>query len=185
MARSLVRAIRGKQRPERDPTEVELAYLAGVMDSDGCFSIAKMAAWKQRNANPRYVFCMNVINTSEDLMKWLVERFGGRYSNRRRQMRENHKITFDWYFTNGKALWLLEIIRPYLVVKTKQCDVALDLLKNWKTARGGAGIHRLLDPQEVGRRESCYQEMKRLNRLGLVQPQRLNPLAPQAGDAIV
>lgn len=178
MARRLAMATRGKQRP----AVRSLCYMAGVMDSDGCFSISKMAAGKQTTKNPRYVFVMNVVNTSEDLMRWLVEKFGGRYLHRK-QMKPNHKITYDWWFANGKALWLLKLVEPHLVVKKSQCRLGIVLLENWKTPTGGLGART--EDAEVARREACYVEMKRLNRLGLVQPQRLSPLAPQAGDAIV
>ena len=179
MARQLAMATRGKQIPTRKPSAVELSYLAGVMDSDGCFSIAKMAAGKQTNKNPRYVFCMNVVNTSEPLMKWLVERFGGHYAHRRKQVRENHKIIYDWWFNNGKALWLLKLIERHLVVKPAQCRLGIELLSKWQTPKGGLGA--TTDPKEVERREACYLQMKLLNRVGIVQPQRLSPLAPSNG----
>lgn len=174
MAHKLAMATRGKQGFK--PTVRQLCYLAGVMDSDGCFSIGKQRAGIQRTANPRYVFCMNVVNTSEPLMKWLVEKFGGRYSHRRKQMSERHKITYDWYYQNGKALWLLRLIEPHLVVKGAQCRVAIQLLENWKTNQGG--VASKTDDAEVARRDACYLAMKALNHFGPVQPQRLSPLAP-------
>ena len=174
MARNLAMATRGKQGYK--PTVRELCYMAGVMDSDGCIAISKIAAGVQRTKNPRYVFRMNVVNTSETLMKWLVEKFGGRYANRRKQMSERHKITYDWFFENGKALWLLRKIEPHLVIKGAQCRNAIQLLEGWKTNQGGVGSRT--DDAEVARREACYLRMKSLNRFGPVQPQRLSPLAP-------
>lgn len=174
MARMLAMATRGKQGFK--PTVRALCYLAGVMDSDGSFSIGKQRAGIQRTANPRYTFSMNVVNTSETLMKWLVEKFGGRYSHRRKQMSERHKITYDWWYNNGKALWLLKLIEPYLVIKSAQCRNAIQFIENWKTNQGGVGSKT--DDAEVARREACYLQMKLLNRFGPVQPQRLSPLAP-------
>ena len=176
MARSLVKATRGKQG--KKPTVRQLCYLAGVMDSDGCFTIAKMAAGKQSTKTPRYVFWMSVVNTSETLMKWLVEQFGGRYSQRRKQISERHKITYDWYYQNGKAIWLLKLIEPHLVIKGAQCRNAIQLLDGWKTNHG---MGARTDDAEVARRESHYLRMKSLNQTGPVQPQRLSPLAPVAG----
>lgn len=173
MARELAMATRSKQGLR--PTTRELCYLAGVIDSDGCLSISKMKAGIQKTKNPRYVFCMNVTNTSEILMKWLVEKFGGFY-NHRKQLSERHKITYGWFYTNGKALWLLKLIEPHLVVKGAQCRNAIQFLENWKTNQGGAGS--TTDDAEVDRREKCYLRMKSLNRFGPVQPQRLSPLAP-------
>lgn len=174
MARKLVKVTRGKQGFK--PTVRQLCYLAGVLDADGCFVIAKVSAGVQRTKNPRYVFWLSVVNTSETLMKWLVEHFGGRYSQRRKQMSESHKITYDWYYQNGKALWLLRLIEPLLVIKGAQCRNAIQLLKNWKTNHSGVGSKT--EPAEVARREAHYLQMKFLNQFGPVQPQRLSPLAP-------
>lgn len=177
MAQNLVMVTRGKQGLE----PIDIAYFAGVMDSDGCFSISKAKAGIQKTKTPRYVFNMTVVNTSEKMMCWLVEKFGGRYKTRRK-MSENHKTTFDWNLSNGTALWLLKLVEPYLVAKRAQSKVALDFLENWVTNHGRG---TRIDEQEVARRESCYQEMKWLNKFGPVQPQRLSPLAPHEGDAIV
>lgn len=183
MAQKLAMATRGKQGLK--PTVRQLCYLAGVMDSDGCFAISKMNAGIQRTKNPRYVFTMIVVNTSETLMKWLVEHFGGSYSSRRKQQSENHKITYDWFFNNGKALWLIKLIEPHLVIKSEQCRNAIQFLEGWKTNQSGTGSRT--DDAEVARREAHYLRMKMLNQFGPVQPQRLSPLAPDGnqGDAIV
>lgn len=172
MARKLAMATRGKQGPDIK----DLCYLAGVIDSDGCLSITKNKAGIKRIKNPRYVFCMNITNTSKELMNWLEEKFGGRYGAHRKRLSEKHKVTYDWRFSNGKALWLLELIEPLLVVKGAQARIGIQLLQNWKTNNGGVGSST--DDQEVTRRELCYQQIKELNKFGPVQPQRLSPLAP-------
>lgn len=168
MARELAMATRGKQ----EPTIAELCYLAGVLDSDGCLSITKNIGLRK---NPRYVFAMNVTNTSETLMIWLVEKFGGFY-NHRRQMSERHKITYGWHHRNGSAFWILKLVEPHLIIKGAQARVAIQLLENWKTTQGG--FASCIEDAEVERREGCYLQMKVLNRFGPVQPQRLSPLAP-------
>ena len=178
MARALATATRGKQVP----AAIKLSYFAGVMDSDGCFAISKMKAGIQRNKNPRYVFTMIVTNTNETMMKWLVRNFGGTYWGRR-MLSEKHKQTYNWRFSNGRAIWILEAVRPYLVAKRAQCALAIELLSKWKTNHG---MGARTSDKEVARREACYLKMKWLNKTGPVQPQRLNSLAPvQQGDAIV
>ena len=171
MGRKLAMATRDKQVPL-----TAICYLAGVIDSDGCISISKMRAGRQRTANPRYVLTVNVVNTSESLMVWLVKKFGGRYKVRRKA-NDLHKTTYDWWYNNGKAIWLLDLIEPFLIVKNRQAKLGIRFIRNWKT---NFGRGERLDDNEVQRRESCYLHMKELNRTGTVQLQRLNPLAPAA-----
>ena len=151
-------ATRGKQ-----PKVTELCYLAGILDADGCISISKMKAGQQGTANPRYVLTVNVVNTSLELMEWLVERFGGRYKVRRLQS-QNHKATYDWWFNNGKAADLLRLIKPHLRIKQNRAKVGLSLMDGW--TRGPRGPGAKTPPEEVERRESHYQEMKALNQFG-------------------
>lgn len=180
MCYSLDMTTRSKQVPT-----TALYYLAGVIDSDGCISISKMAAGKQRTSSPRYVLTVNVVNTSVALMEWLVGNFGGRYKCRRLAS-ANHKATYDWWFNNSKAAELLTLVEPFLIVKGDQARHGIALLQGW--VRGPLGQGAKTPPEEVHRREVYYQRMKALNQTGPVQPQRLSPWAPapfKQDDAIV
>jgi hypothetical protein len=179
MARSLAMATRGKL----NPTTNEICYLAGIIDSDGCISISKMKPGKQRTINPRYVLTVNVVNTSEKLMNWLVEKFGGRYKVRRRVL-ETHKFTFDWWFNNGKALELLKTIEPYLIVKRERARLGIEFIENWVTLHGQGAVTPI---NEVERREEFYVAMKVLNRTGYTAATTKPPgsCSVQQDDAIV
>ena len=174
-------ATRGKQ----GITEVQASYLAGCFDADGSVSIAKSGAGVQGIKNPRYVLRVNIVNTSVDLMNWLYENFGGLVKKRPLANPEKHRQTYDWSFDNGKALYVLELMEPYLIVKKERVQVAIELLRGWKTNHG-RGAQTSVD--EVKRREALYLKMKALNQFGPVQPQRLSPPAPvtsRQDDAIV
>ena len=149
-------ATRGKQ-----VQATTLCYLAGVIDSDGCISISKMKAGKQGTKAPRYVLTVNVVNTSEVLMRWLVENFGGRYKNRVR-VSLAHRQTFDWFYCNGKAADLLTLVEPFLLVKREQARLGLIFIREgrWLSSKLGTPAY------EVERRETCYRRMKALNQTG-------------------
>lgn len=153
--------------------ERDLAYLAGIIDSDGCIGMFKSRAGIQRIKNPRYVLTVTVVNTSQELMNWLVEKIGGTYTARKRSKKE-HKLTFSWRYDNAKAALLLKDIRPYLIVKRQQADVGIELIDNWKTNHGRGAT---TSTEEIGRRDALWERMKFLNQTG-VQPQRLNLPAP-------
>lgn len=161
---------------------LKLSYLAGVIDSDGCIAISKYGD-TGGNRSPRYVIDVTVVNTSLRLMNWLVENFGGFYSERKR-VSPNHKRTYSWKYTNSKAVTLLTLIEPYLVEKWDRASNAINFYDESKFRRNG---NNRTDPEEIARRESHYQIAKLLNQTGPVQPQRLNSEAPAGSrdDAIV
>lgn len=173
MARNLAMATRGKQVPKE-----HIIYLAGMVDADGSVNISKNAPSTVKNAamkNPRYVLHLSVVNTHKGLMEWLVANFGGIYRARKNAKPTHHKPTHLWRFDNGKALPLLEMLEPYLIVKKERAQLGIEFLRGWKTSHG-MGIPT--DPAEIARRELCWQRMSAMNKLGPVQPQRLSPLAP-------
>lgn len=164
-------------------TSDKLAYMAGVIDSDGCIAISKYYDTTKPNRSPRYVIDVTVVNTSLRLMNWLVENFGGSYSERRRQS-ENHKTAYSWKYTNSKAVKLLTLIEPYLVEKWDRAQNAIMFFGDDNFKRNG---NTRVSDEELARRESHYVVAKMLNQTGPVQPQRLNSQAPVSSqdDAIV
>lgn len=178
MARAMTMATRGKQ----GITEVQAAYLAGCFDADGSVSISKSGAGTQGIKNPRYVLRINIVNTSVELMNWLYENFGGLIKKRPLINPEKHRQTYDWSYDNGKAIDVLELMEPHLIVKQERVRLGIELLRGWKTNHGrGAQT----SAEEVARREALYQRMKALNQFGPVQPQRLSLLAPVSSGGMM
>ena len=152
----------------------KLSYLAGVIDSDGCIAISKYYDSDKPNRSPRYIVDLCVVNTSLRLMKWLVENFGGFYTERKR-VSDKHKRTYSCKYTNSKAVYLLTLIEPYLVEKWDRAKNAIDFYGDGNFKRNG---NNRLSEEELARRESHYILSKMLNQTGPVQPQRLNSEAP-------
>ena len=178
-------ATRGKQTS----TKTDRAYAAGVLDADGsiCISKAKPATLlkavesdkTRRFMNPRYVVYVNVVNTSEVLMHWLCERFGGRFAPRKMQHPDRQRQTFDWRLQNNGCEPFLRLVAPYLQIKKERAYTALRFWDEAISYPKGRGAR--LPQSEVDRREALYCEMKGLNQVGVVQPQRLSPEAPPSG----
>jgi len=165
-------------------SEVTLAYLAGVLDSDGCITINKYFNPKHPNRSPRYVLNLIVVNTSLRLMNWLADNFGGTFKERK-QMSPAHKLTYHWQYTNAKAAHLLELVKPHLIEKFDRAANGIEFILGGEgfVRAGNKGTSEL----ELERREVHYQIGKMLNQTGPVQPQRLNLEAPVGlqDDAIV
>lgn len=165
-------------------SEIKLAYLAGVVDSDGCITIMKYYDPKRPHRTPRYTLNIIVVNTSLRLMNWLADNFGGTFKERKK-VSEHHKLTYHWQYTNSKASHLLALIKPLLIEKFDRAANGIELIEGGDTLNPRGSTP--LSTEEIARRESHYQIGKMLNQSGIVQPQRLNMETPARlqDDAIV
>ncbi len=164
-----------------------LAYMAGVVDSDGWIGINRSGTNPQRRAYPRYQPQVCVVNTALHLLRLFEIEFGGSILTRRK-VKANHKTTYYWKLGDRKAAEFCAVIVPYLRVKRAQAE----LLVEWMATKHGPevlGRGAKLSEAEVARREAMYQRYKALND-DRRYPQRLieaapGPKATSEGDVIV
>jgi len=107
-----------------------------MMDGEGSFSITKSTI-RDRKGKPYNAFDCKVMisNTSEVLMKWLQERFGGTYrvtvkhisqkarANGQKSLKPCFRWTVEGY--ENQAYFIYHIL-PYLVIKLEQAKTALE-----------------------------------------------------------
>ena len=142
--------------------KLQLAYLAGIIDGEGCLGISKNTTKKQRQKNPKYQSEVCIINTDTRLMNWLKENFGG-LVNERKIYGPNDKISYRWRIKESQHQIILKAIIPHLVIKTEQAKLIIKFLTN-KTQNNLDG--REVSQKEIIRREYYYQEIKKLNTRG-------------------
>lgn len=157
----------------RKQSPADVAYLAGLIDSDGYIGIVKSKPNKAAGCkNPAYVLTVNFTNTNQDIMDWLVETFGGKYYARKMPENRNWKQCYNWINTNQKGRIILELLKDHLRVKKAQAYLCLELMDNWTVNKHGT------PKEELARRERLFREVQELNTVGLVQRERLNSEAP-------
>lgn len=136
--------------------EKNLSYLAGLIDGEGCLS-----AWRYWNKNRtdcspyfQYSCRLNITNTSLELMKQLIQYYGGGY-RMTRPANGKHKARYEWRPKGKKNLELLLLgIIPHLLIKREQAELLLE----W--VRLGYDTH--------DRRFEIIQRLNNLNRKGSV-----------------
>lgn len=159
------------------------SYLAGLIDGEGCISIAHRIKEGQKltkihktraNTHPYRMFSLriSITNTYLPLMKWLIANFGGVYYQKR-QPSEKHKASFEWR-PKGRANMekMLLGILPYMVIKTEQAKVALEYVR--MTANG---------EHNPDKRQQLYLRAKDLNRKGICVTTN-TPDCPKNGQMI-
>jgi hypothetical protein len=156
------------------PIEV-LAYVAGIIDGEGCIHINRSTFPRQPHLSTRYTAMVTVGNTGRPLMNLLEATFGGRIDTR--PATDRHKEFYVWNAAGPRAAHVLRLVRPYLRLKQAQCDLLLAFIDGFRSFRGGSyarGHAPRIGLEELARRERIWREIKALNRPGPVRSNTLS-----------
>lgn len=101
------------------------AYTAGLMDGDGNLSILKKY---DSDGYDNFSVQIRFYNTNLQVMKWMVETFGGTYRIDREETSRN-KTGYSW-MPNGAEhqKWFILRILPYLQLKTEEAEIILEYI---------------------------------------------------------
>ena len=68
----------------KDQNIAQLAYLAGIIDGEGCFFIGKSKTSRPYGCGFHFYAVLRITNTDEGLILWLEKTFGGAKNSRYR-----------------------------------------------------------------------------------------------------
>jgi hypothetical protein len=118
------------------------AYVAGLLDAEGCIEIAKGILPN----TIQYLSRLKISNKDKRVMNYLVSHFGGTF----KKEPNNDDWMYNWRITNAKHMtWFLSTILPYTQIKTQEALVALEY----------CNLNGVKDPQ---RREVLYLRSREL-----------------------
>jgi hypothetical protein len=104
------------------------AWAAGIIDADGCITIKRQrrgeATYYSLQVIVSQVSAMGSLTDPPPVIRHLMP-FGGNTSYQR-PARLHRRPLWTWQVTGAKAEAFLRVIRPYLVGKADQADVAID-----------------------------------------------------------
>lgn len=156
--------------------ETILAYLAGVLDSDGTIGV-KRSTYSMRvtrdSKQPTYSERIHIRQVSREALDLFAATFGGNIG-REDPNAKRGKPLYRWGLTDRKAAVVLEALLPYLRIKRAQAVNCLALrfvkerskIERVAVGRGHRGAAPR--PAEISRlMEECYIEARRLNRVGV------------------
>lgn len=127
-----------------------LSYTGAIIDGEGCILISK-------KVNKRYQLTISVINTSKLLIDFLFQNFGGHIEQGK--PKENHQQFWGWYlFSLNDSIDFLEQINPYLLIKRKQAELALEFAKQRENINKLGNYKRYYIEEQI----RIYEEIKRL-----------------------
>lgn len=149
------------------PTKTDWAYLAGLIDGEGCLTID--SGTYGHSANPTYTLRLIISMTDLDVGNWLVKKFGGAMWHHDARV-GGRKRYFIWKVTNWKVRRVLDNTYKFLIVKKKRAQIAYRWLglkrftrKNYKSGRFSPMPVRTLNA-----RAKCKREIAALNKQKVV-----------------
>lgn len=137
------------------------AYLAGIIDGEGCLRVSKSAARTDlRQKNPVYGIQITVGMGCLKICQLLQDTFGGSIYTERVQ--QGRKTIHRWRVTSKRgAAAVLKKVMPYLIEKREQAECLLEYCRRVKAPEN---CHSGSTPEELQFREDTYRKMSELKR---------------------
>lgn len=151
-----------------DKETMNLAYMAGVMDGDGSFSIIR------RNTNngrsPSYYPCIQLANSFKQLIEFFIDKFGGSSGLKKAKISidgVHRKDSHQWSLQKQtKCLPFLSKIIPFLVVKKDRAKFLKEYCERNPNLRTGS---TRLSQDVLIQREKDYWKMREFNEEGTMK----------------
>ena len=140
-------------------TVAQIAYLAGIIDGEGCLYIGRVKQGKYGSGWQWHVM-LKITSCDESLILWLEQTFGGSKDSRYRwtSKKKFTRPVYNWQATGEMLDYVLSVVEPYLIIKKPQCDV----IKRYRKTSKNIGSRRLPDHINEQRFE-LLKELKNLN----------------------
>lgn len=137
----------------------KLIYLAGVIDSDGFFTLYKVQkSWMR---NPVYNCNMGISQVEIQAVTMAYELFGGnlRYQDFANYKRHSSRPVWQWTVSGDGMVSTIKQVAQYLQIKKERAILCLELRENIDTNRK----YNPLPDEVVAVREAIYLRYKSLS----------------------
>jgi len=150
----------------KDHTPTQLAYLAGIVDGEGSIYIGNFSS-NPKTGTLHYQTNMEVTNTDESLINWLLLTFGGRINKytAKQTPTNSRRAVFRWIVTGELLTHLCNLMLPYLIVKIKQCEIMLKMRATFKgsgAVKGKSGC-QAVTKETLAIRKIYFDQMRALH----------------------
>ncbi len=133
-------------------SKIDLAYLAGFVDGEGCLAINKRKHKNKFGEWIGYSAYLDLTNVNKEVMDFIKAKFKISSKVYENQQKGNRKMAYRLRLNKKESGAIISLIQEFLIVKRNQAIVFLDFCKNSR--------------DEI-RRELLWSEMKKLNHRGL------------------
>lgn len=107
--------------------ETDLAYIAGIVDGEGCIRIKKAKAYRcQGRVTPGYHASIQIKMVDEPAIRFIAETLGGWYYKQEKNCKGG-RLLYCWAASDKKAADIIRTLLPYLRIKKTQAEAVLEL----------------------------------------------------------
>ncbi len=123
-----------------DQPATTIAYMAGLVDGEGCFYSGKVKQGKYGNGW-QFHTALVLSSCDECIIEWLEKTFGGKRESRYRwtSTKSHYRPVFNWRAQGPMLDFLCPLLLPYLIIKKRQCEVMIKI----RTTYANIGSKRL------------------------------------------
>lgn len=118
----------------------QLAYLAGLIDGEGCFHISDKVIKPRKsrglrsnkrgwNKRTNFSTTISVSNTNLEVLNWLKDTFGGNVYIAKKPGKPNWALKAAWHMPGTQSREIIAAIFPFLIVKKNQAILMLEARK--------------------------------------------------------
>lgn len=147
-------------------TIAHVAYLAGIIDGEGSIYIGNFSSNK-KTGTPHYQTNIEVTNTDENLIKWLLDNFGGRSNKytKKQSPANSRKPIYRWIVSGELLTELCHILLPFLVIKREQCEIMIKMRATFDYEHAVKGKKGIQPPSKtiLDLRKIYFDQMRSLH----------------------
>jgi hypothetical protein len=148
-----------------EPLATDWAYAAGFVDGEGCIAVVRN--FVRARGKFYYGVAVVVANRDRDVLEWFRDMWSGNVVSvpgARRALLSSD--AWNWRSPTGQsAEFFLRGIRPWLRIKGRQCDNALEMIALLRRSRRTLGPYPM--PKEwLEQQERLYWIQRELNHRG-------------------
>lgn len=140
----------------------DLAYMAGIIDGEGCFWIGLIKrTYGDGYVSDHYRGVLKISNTDKRLIDWLLQTFEGTQSAQTKYHPKGkfERDVYEWVATGDRLRDLCELLLPYLVIKKEHCENMIKFRETYKNRLGSTQI----SPETLALRYECMLHSRKLN----------------------
>ena len=137
--------------------DIDKGYVAALLDGEGHIGLS-------HSSTSGYRIKVEITNTNLEVLRWLVERLGGRVNNHNKETSRS-KASYRWTIAKFSAVHLLRYLLPVLIIKRGQADAAI-WFSEMEVQYLEDNCRRLLPKPLPSEMQALIEDVTRLNHRG-------------------
>jgi hypothetical protein len=144
--------------------DIDLSYLAGYIDADGCISLSK-----NNTMNNAYQLTIAITSTKPKILYWILDLLKVGYvkeipfyKSQTSWVRGRKQKQYIWRISNRGIRKIIKLLIPFLKTKKRQAELINEYLEISNKRKG-----KYITEEDRIKKHLIYQEMKILNKRGV------------------